>query len=58
MKGTGVSAGIGIGKMLLIEEHSLEYTPKQVDDAQAEKKRFKDAIDVFCKNTEAQAETM
>ena len=58
MKGTGVSAGIGIGKILLIEEHSLEYTPKQVDDAQAEKKRFKDAIDVFCKNTEAQAETM
>ncbi len=57
-KGIGVSEGIGIGKALLIEEHSLEYTPKQVEDAAAEKTRFHDAVDVFCKNTQAQADTL
>lgn len=58
IKGIGVSSGVGIGKVLLIEEHSLEYTPKQVEDVSAEKARFHDAVEVFCTNTEAQAETL
>jgi len=58
MKGIGVSAGIGIGKILLVEEHSVEYTPKQVEDAGAEKARFKDAVGQFCENTRVQAEAL
>ena len=58
MKGIGVSRGIGIGKILLIEEHSLEYTPKQVTDTAAEKNRFKDAVLKFCENTHKQAEAL
>ena len=30
------SEGIGIGKVMLIEEHSLEYTPRTVTDTEAE----------------------
>lgn len=58
MKGIGVSAGIGIGKILLVEEHSVEYTPKQVEDAGAEKARFKDAVEQFCENTRVQADAL
>lgn len=58
LKGIGVSIGIGIGKVLLIEEHSLEYTPKTVTDAAEETKRFKDAVEQFCINTEQQAEAL
>ena len=55
IKGIGVSGGVGIGKILLVEEHSLEYTPTQVTDTEAETKRMHDAVEVFCKNTEEQA---
>ena len=58
IKGIGVSSGIGIGKVLLVEEHSLEYTPKAVDNAAEEIKRFNSAVDKFCENTEKQAEAL
>ena len=58
MKGIGVSAGIGIGKILLVEEHSVEYTPKQVEDAAAEKSRFRNSVEQFCNNTRVQAEAL
>lgn len=57
-KGTAASDGIGIGKVLIIEEHSLEYTPTTVTDTEAESQRFKDAVEVFCENTTAQAEAI
>ena len=43
MKGTAASNGIGIGKILLLEEVSLTYTPHAVEDPQAEIDRFKDS---------------
>ncbi len=58
LKGMGVSAGVGIGKVLLVEEHSLEYTPRQVTDTAAESKRFHEAVEQFCENTEKQAEAL
>ena len=58
LKGIGVSMGIGIGKVLLIEDHSLEYTPRTVEDTQAETRRFQNAVDVFCVNTEKHAEAL
>ncbi len=53
LKGTGVSAGIGIGKALLIEEHSLEYTPVTITEPQAEIQRFRDAVAATKKQAEA-----
>ena len=58
LKGMGVSAGVGIGKVLLIEEHSLEYTPRELTDTAAESKRFHEAVEQFCENTEKQAEAL
>ncbi len=57
-KGTAASDGIGIGRVLIIEEHSLEYTPHTVEDTDAESLRFKQAVEVFCSNTTAQAEKL
>lgn len=58
LNGTAASDGIGLGKILIIEEQSLEYTPKTVTDTDAESERFKNAVDVFCKNTEVQADLL
>lgn len=58
LKGTAASEGIGIGKVMVIKEHTLEYTPKQIDDVQAEIQRFKKAVDTFCENTRAKAESV
>lgn len=58
LKGAAASEGIGIGKVMVIKEHTLEYTPKQIDDVQAEIQRFKKAVDTFCENTRAKAESV
>ena len=58
IKGTGVSSGIGIGKVLLVEEHSPEYTPKAVENVAEEINRFRSAVERFCENTEKQAEAL
>ncbi len=48
LKGIGASEGYGIGRVMVIAEQSLEYTPKEVADVDAELERFHNAIDVFC----------
>jgi phosphotransferase system enzyme I (PtsI) len=58
LKGIAASEGIGIGKVMIIEEHSLEYQPKQVADIDAELQRFHDAVDAFCEETMEQAEAV
>ena len=58
LNGTPASDGIGIGKVLIIEEHSLEYTPKTVEDTDAESERFRNAVDEFCENTLEQADNL
>ena len=58
LKGTGASDGIGIGKILVIEEVSLAYTPHAVEDTDAELQRFKTAVDAFIVETQAQAEAL
>lgn len=58
LNGTAASDGIGIGRVMVIEEHSLEYTPKAVTDADEESQRFKSAVETFCDNTTAQAEAL
>ena len=43
-KGIGASAGIGIGKVVVIKEQELNYTKTTIEDTEAEKKRLSDAI--------------
>lgn len=58
LKGIGASEGYGVGKVMLIEEHSLEYTPRVITDTKAEVKRYKDAVDSFVAQTMQQAEAL
>lgn len=57
-KGIGASAGIGIGKVVIIKEQELNYSKVTITDKEAEKKRLADAIDVFVEKTTALAESM
>ena len=57
-EGVNASEGIGIGTVVLAVEPDLSFEPTAVEDAAAEKARYKEALDVFCKKTEAQAERM
>ena len=58
LKGIGASDGIGIGRVMLILEQSLEYTPKEITDIDAELERYRNAVEVFCDNTMKQADAL
>ena len=51
MKGTAASDGIGIGKILLLEETALTYTPHTVEDPAAEVERFRAALNTLAEET-------
>ena len=55
LKGIGASAGYGIGKVMIVEENKLEYTPHAVNDVDAEKQRYADAVAAFIEETREQA---
>lgn len=57
-KGTATSDGIGIGNVMIIEEHSLSYSPQAVTDTDAETQRYTDAVNAFCENTAAKADAL
>ena len=46
MKGLGASDGYGIGRVMLIVDQKLDYTPREVADVDAELERFKSAVEV------------
>ena len=54
--GIAASRGIGIGSICRLIEHDLSFEAKMVEDSEAEKKRFQEAIDSFVKDTEAMAD--
>lgn len=56
--GTAASDGIGIGNVMIIEEHTLSYSPKTVTDPDAESQRYNDAVNAFCENTMSQADAL
>ena len=58
LNGIGASEGIGIGRVMIIKEQTLEYTPKEVTDIEAELERFRSSVDKFCDNTMAQADAI
>ena len=57
-KGIAGSEGIGIGKVVLIEEHHLTVEKKSVTDTDAELKRLQDAIEKFVSITNEMADKM
>ena len=57
-KGIGASAGIGIGKVVVIKEQILDYKKETITDAEAEKKRLSEAIEVFIDKTAKMVEAM
>ena len=58
LKGIGASEGYGIGKILIVEEKKLEYTPHAVNDVDAEQGRFRDAVASFIEETKKQADAL
>ena len=52
LRGTGVSEGCGIGKALIIQHRSLDYSGVVFGGAQQEKERLRAAIDAFMQKTE------
>lgn len=55
LKGIGASEGYGIGKVMIVEEKTLEYTPHAVNDVDAEVQRYRDAVAAFIEDTKEQA---
>ncbi|MDO5552055.1 MAG: phosphoenolpyruvate-utilizing N-terminal domain-containing protein, partial [Lachnospiraceae bacterium] len=51
-KGTNASAGIGIGKVVVVEEKELVIKRETVTDSAAEIQRFKGALEISMKQTE------
>ena len=56
MKGIATSEGYGIGKVLVVKEPNLEFTPKTGCNAEQELKRYRSAVEKFCIKTEKAAE--
>lgn len=57
-KGTGASAGIGIGKAVIVEEAELVIARREIGDVEAELQRFKGALEETVKDTERMAEDL
>jgi len=57
-KGIAGSEGIGIGKVIIIEEHEINIENKKVTDTDNEIKRLQDAIEKFVEITNQMAEKM
>lgn len=57
-KGTSASAGIGIGKAVIVEEAQLVITRQEVENREAEAERFKGALERTLKDTERLAEDL
>lgn len=57
-KGIAGSEGIGIGKVVLIEEHEIKIENKRVEDTDAQISKLQGAIEKFVEDTTAMAEKM
>ena len=57
-KGIAGSEGIGIGKVVIIEEHEINIENKKVTDTDNEIKRLQDAIEKFVEITNQMAKKM
>jgi len=57
-RGTGASAGIGIGKAAILREEKLLIENTGIEDAEAEKERFKSAVEQSIADVSALSEEM
>jgi len=57
-RGTGASAGIGIGKAAILREEKLVIENTGIEDAEAEKERFKSAMEQSIADVSALADDM
>lgn len=57
-RGTGASAGIGIGTVVILKEEQLAIERNGIQDAEAEKERFKRAVEESISQVGALAEDM
>lgn len=57
-RGTGASAGIGIGTVVILKEEQLAIERNRIQDAEAEKERFKRAVEESISQVGALAEDM
>lgn len=57
-RGTGASAGIGIGKAAILREEKLVIENTGIEDAEAEKERFKSAVEQSIVDVSALADDM
>lgn len=57
-RGTGASAGIGIGKVAILREEKLVIENTGIEDAEAEKERFKSAVEQSIADVSALADDM
>lgn len=58
LKGTPASQGYGIGKAIVIEDVSTDYSKVRYTDAKTEKERLQKAVDKFIEETKALAESV
>ncbi len=56
--GIGASDGIGIGKVFIIGEQSLEYENAENCNPEEETQRYKNALNIFCESTKKSAESL
>ena len=56
MEGINASHGIGIGCVTLIEEQDISFEPQMIEDTEAEKERFRAALEQFKTVTAAMAQ--
>lgn len=58
LQGIAVSQGIGLGRVMLVEEHSLNFDLCRSAGAQAERQRFHSALENFRTHTAEQVEQL
>lgn len=61
LHGLGVSEGIGLGRVMLLEGPCLSYRLEETGrtrEASAEQERFRQAVETFCRNTAEQVEVL
>ena len=54
LEGIAASAGVGIGRAMIVEEPDLTYASRVVDDVDGETERFRAAVARYCEETRAQ----
>ena len=57
-EGVNASEGIGIGTVMVAVDPDLSFENHEVEDTEAEQARYEEALEAFCRKTEAQTEHM